>query len=53
MPLLKGKQATTPQGLQENIKREVAAGKSQKQAAAIAYSVKRAEQKKMRKKSNG
>ncbi len=41
MPLVKGKKAKTKEGLAENIRREVKAGKPQKQAAAIAYSVAR------------
>lgn len=38
MPLVK---STSKQAFSENIKREIAAGKPQKQAVAIAYSVKR------------
>ena len=38
MPLLKGKAARTKQGFSENIRREMEAGKPQKQAVAIAYS---------------
>lgn len=38
MPLVKGKAAKTRKGFGENIKREIKAGKSQKQAVAIAYS---------------
>jgi hypothetical protein len=38
MPLVKGKKAKTKKGFSENIKREVEAGKPQKQAVAIAYS---------------
>lgn len=38
MPLVKGKAAKTKKGFSENIKREMAAGKPQKQAVAIAYS---------------
>lgn len=38
MPLVKGKEAKTKAGFSENIKREMAAGKPQKQAVAIAYS---------------
>lgn len=49
MPLVKGKKAKTPKGFGENIKREMAAGKPQKQAVAIAYSEAR-EGKKRRKK---
>jgi hypothetical protein len=39
MPLVKGKAAKTKKGFGENIKREISAGKPQKQAVAIAYSV--------------
>lgn len=42
MPLVKGKKATTREGFSENVKREMAAGRPQKQAVAIAYSQKRA-----------
>lgn len=38
MPLVKGKKAKTREGFSENIRREVEAGKPQKQAVAIAYS---------------
>lgn len=38
MPLVKGKAAKTRKGFSENIRREVEAGKPQKQAVAIAYS---------------
>jgi hypothetical protein len=38
MPLIKGKAAKSEKGISENIKREVKAGKPQKQAVAIAYS---------------
>lgn len=38
MPLVKGKKATTKEGISENIKREMHAGKPQKQAVAIALS---------------
>ena len=38
MPLVKGKEARTQKGFSENIKREMKAGKPQKQAVAIAYS---------------
>ena len=38
MPLVK---STSRKAMSENIKREMAAGKPQKQAVAIAYSVKR------------
>jgi len=39
MPLVKGAKAKTKQGVSENIKKEVEAGKPQKQAVAIAMSV--------------
>jgi hypothetical protein len=38
MPLVKGKKAKTRAGFSENVRREVEAGKPQKQAVAIAYS---------------
>ncbi len=38
MPLVKGAKAKTKKGFSENVKREVEAGKPQKQAVAIAYS---------------
>lgn len=38
MPLISGKKAKTKKGFSENIKREMEAGKPQKQAVAIAYS---------------
>ena len=38
MPLVKGKSAKTKKGFGENVKREMEAGKPQKQAVAIAYS---------------
>ena len=38
MPLVSGKKAKTKAGFSENIKREMNAGKPQKQAVAIAYS---------------
>lgn len=41
MPLIKGKQAATKEGIAENIRIEIAAGKSQKQAVAIALSLAR------------
>jgi hypothetical protein len=41
MPLVKGKKAKTKKGFSENVKREMEAGKPQKQAVAIAYSEKR------------
>lgn len=48
MPLVKGAKAKTKKGFSENIKREMAAGKPQRQAVAIAYS--EAGEKKKRKK---
>jgi len=38
MPLLKGEKAKTKKGISENIRREVKAGRRQKQAVAIALS---------------
>jgi len=38
MPLIKGEKAKTRAGFSENIRREMEAGKPQKQAVAIAYS---------------
>lgn len=38
MPLISGKKAKTRAGFSENIKREMNAGKPQKQSIAIAYS---------------
>jgi hypothetical protein len=38
MPLVKGKKSTTREGISENIRREIHAGKGQKQAVAIALS---------------
>jgi hypothetical protein len=38
MPLISGKKAKSRAGFSENIKREMNAGKPQKQAVAIAYS---------------
>ncbi len=46
MPLVKGKAAKTKKGFGENIKREIKAGKPQKQAVAIAYSEARRSKKK-------
>lgn len=45
MPLLKGAKARTKKGFSENVKREVSAGKPQKQAVAIAYSEARSKRK--------
>lgn len=47
MPLIKSK---SKKAFSENIKREVEAGKPQKQAVAIAYSEKREAEKKTKKK---
>lgn len=49
MPLVKGKAAKTKKGFSENIKREMSAGKPQKQAVAIAYSEARGGKKKVKK----
>jgi len=38
MPLLKGATAKTREGIAENIRREIRAGKSRRQAVAIAFS---------------
>jgi hypothetical protein len=38
MPLLKGNAAKSKKGMSTNIKREMSAGRPQKQAVAIAYS---------------
>lgn len=38
MPLVKGKAAKTRKGFSENVKREMEAGRPQRQAVAIAYS---------------
>ena len=46
MPLIKGKEAKTKKGFGENVKREVEAGKPQKQAVAIAFSEARGGKKK-------
>jgi hypothetical protein len=46
MPLVKGDKARTRKGFSTNIKREIAAGKPQKQAIAIAYSEARNSKKK-------
>lgn len=50
MPLVKGKAAKTKKGFSENIKREMGAGKPQKQAVAIAYSEARSGKKRSKKK---
>ncbi|BBB15141.1 uncharacterized protein RVIR1_06430 [Candidatus Rickettsiella viridis] len=49
MPLIKGKKAATKKGFAENIKREIKAGKPQKQAIAIAYAQARQAKKKSKK----
>ena len=41
MPLVKGKAAKTRKGFSANVKQEIKAGKPQKQAVAIAYSIAR------------
>lgn len=46
MPLVKGKKARSKEGFSENIRREMEAGKPQKQAVAIAYSEARRSKKK-------
>lgn len=50
MPLVKGKKARTRKGFSENVRREMDAGKPQKQAVAIAYSEARRSKKKKPKK---
>lgn len=50
MPLVKGKKASSKKGFSENVKREVEAGKPQKQAVAIAYSEARRGKNKVKKK---
>jgi hypothetical protein len=49
MPLVKGKKAKTRKGFSENVKREMEAGKPQKQAVAIAYSEAKGKKKKIKK----
>lgn len=39
MPLIKGSRAKSKKGISDNIRREMDAGKPQKQAIAIAFSV--------------
>ena len=46
MPLIKGKKAKSKKGFSENIRREMQAGKPQKQAIAIAFSEARGKKKK-------
>jgi hypothetical protein len=50
MPLVKGAAARSKKGFSENVKREMEAGKPQKQAVAIAYSEARGGKKKKKKK---
>jgi hypothetical protein len=50
MPLVSGKKAKSRKGFSENVKREMAAGKPQKQAVAIAFSQARKKKKKKIKK---
>lgn len=50
MPLVKGKAAKTKKGFSENVRREMDAGKPQKQAVAIAYAMKRGKKKKAKSK---
>lgn len=49
MPLIKGKAAKTAKGFAANVKREIKAGKPQKQAVAIAYAQARQAKKKRNK----
>jgi len=49
MPLLSGNKAKTKKGFSENVKREMKAGKKQKQAVAIAESKAGKKNKKMKK----
>ena len=49
MPLIKGAKAKTRAGFSENIRREVNAGKPQKQAVAIAFSEAKEKKKKKKK----
>ena len=49
MPLIKGKAAKTSKGFSANVKQEIKAGKTQKQAIAIAYSMARKKTKKSKK----
>ena len=52
MPLLKGKKAKTKKGISSNIKKEIKAGKPQKQAVAIALNVARGGKKRRKKKKS-
>ena len=45
MPLVKGSAAKSRKGFSENVKREMQAGKPQRQAVAIAYSEARGKKK--------
>ena len=49
VPLVKGKAAKSKKGFSENVKREMEAGKPQKQAVAIAYSEARGSKKRKKK----
>ena len=50
MPLVKGPKAKSKEGFSENVKREMEAGKPQRQAVAIAYSEARGGKKKVARK---
>lgn len=50
MPLVKGKAARSKKGFSENVRREMEAGKPQKQSVAIAYSEARRSKKGVKKK---
>lgn len=50
MPLVKGAAARSKKGFSDNVKKEMEAGKPQKQAVAIAYSEARGGKKKKKKK---
>jgi hypothetical protein len=49
MPLVKGKAAKSKEGFSENVRKEMEAGKPQKQAVAIAYSQARGGKKRKKK----
>lgn len=51
MPLVKGKAAKSRKGFSENIRREMEAGKPQKQAVAIAYAQARKKKKSKKRKA--
>lgn len=53
MPLVKGAKAKTKKGFSTNVKREMEAGKPQKQAVAIAYSEAGEKKKKHKKRKRG